>query len=200
MAAECPHCPAAVGAANALALASERVSVFIIDAQRFTDLSQKLEVRSVPLTVIDGGLSLGGVTPPGELARTLLSAGTPEFRRRHLLSLVETRRLQEAVALVGGADGPAALLALWQASTTNSRMGLLLLVEQVLEGTPDALHGIVPGLIGLLGADDAALRGDTADLLGKIGHPDARPALERLRSDPNPDVAEIAAEVLEELG
>jgi HEAT repeat protein len=49
----------------------------------------------------------------------------------------------------------------------------------------------------VLAADDAALRGDTADLLGQIGHADAIEALTALTKDPNPDVAEIAAESLE---
>jgi HEAT repeat protein len=43
------------------------------------------------------------------------------------------------------------------------------------------------------------LRGDTADLLGQIGHPSAREALKSLLKDPNPDVAEIAKEALEAL-
>ena len=41
--------------------------------------------------------------------------------------------------------------------------------------------------------------GDTADLLGQIGHPDARPVLERLSRDPNEEVAEAAADALAEL-
>jgi alkyl hydroperoxide reductase subunit AhpF len=199
MAGECPHCPAAVQAANSLALASERISTFIIDTQRFTDLSDEFKVSSVPLTVIDRGLSLGGVKPVSEIAEAVLSVGTPGYRTRHLLSLLESRRTQEAVDLICGNGGPRAFLAAWQQSATSSRMGLLLVVEQALERTPEALGGIVPNLCEVLGAEDASMRGDTADLLGKIGHPAAAPALRALLSDPNADVAEIAAEVLQEL-
>lgn len=200
MASQCPHCPNAVRAANALALASERISTFVIDAQRFAELAARFKVATVPRTIIDGGLCLIGVKPVREFAEIVLSAGTPDYRQHHLLSLLETRRVEEAVDLICAPGGDEAFLTLWQTSTTTSRMALLLAEEKALERSPRSLDGIVPGLADLLGSDDATLRGDTADLLGKIGHPDARPALQKLLSDPNPDVAEIAAEVLEELG
>jgi hypothetical protein len=199
MASECPHCPNAVRAATALALASERISTFIIDAQRFAELAARFKVATVPRTIIDGGLCLIGVKPVRELAEIVLSAGTPDYRQRHLLSLLETRRMEEAIDLVCAPGGDEAFLALWQKSTTTSRMALLLAEEKALERSPRSLDGIVPDLADLLGSDDATLRGDTVDLLGKIGHPDAAPAIKALLSDPNPDVAEIAAEVLQEL-
>ena len=59
--------------------------------------------------------------------------------------------------------------------------------------------GLVPGLLPNLAAEDPVLRGDTADLLGRIGHRAARNPLRTLLEDPNPDVAEIASEALEEI-
>ena len=75
----------------------------------------------------------------------------------------------------------------------------LMAAEEAIEKTDEALDAIVPGLIATLGSDDAALRGDTADLLGRIGHPEAIDGIRKLLDDPNRDVAEIAAEVLEEM-
>ena len=49
------------------------------------------------------------------------------------------------------------------------------------------------------GSEDPVLRGDTADLLGRIGHRAATDALRALLDDPNPHVAEIASEALEEI-
>ncbi len=75
-------------------------------------------------------------------------------------------------------------------------MGLLL--------DPDGLDALVPHLVaGLEGdgplAGDDSRKGDTADLLGRIGHPDVRPALERLAADPNEEVAEAAEAALTDL-
>jgi HEAT repeat protein len=72
-------------------------------------------------------------------------------------------------------------------------------VEEALEADRAALDGLVSGLLPILPSEDAALRGDTADLLGRIAHWTARDPLRALLDDPNPDVAEIASEALEEI-
>ena len=46
---------------------------------------------------------------------------------------------------------------------------------------------------------DHRIRGDTADLLGKIGSPEAIPALKKAAADKNPDVVEAVEEALEEI-
>jgi HEAT repeat protein len=58
---------------------------------------------------------------------------------------------------------------------------------------------MVPQLIELLCHQDHRIRGDIADLLGKIGDPNAIPHLQKLTSDPHPEVAEASAEALEVL-
>jgi len=195
----CPHCPEAVRAANRLARATDRISVSIIDAQRFGDLAARFKIQSVPATVIDQKLTLIGVMPAEKLLEKIVTRNTPQYRASVLLSMIEASRFDEATAHVLGDDGAADFLALWVKSTTSSRMGLLLVLERVLSENSEALHGVVEGFIDLLKEEDAALRGDTADLLGQIGHIQAKPALEALLSDSNPDVAEIAAEALEAL-
>ena len=83
-------------------------------------------------------------------------------------------------------------------------MGLFLVAEEALRWNPEGLMDLVPGLIsGLEGegplAQDPSRKGDTADLLGQIGHPDARPVLEALSRDSNEEVAEAAQEALNDL-
>ena len=87
----------------------------------------------------------------------------------------------------------------WSGSALSLRIGLLTAAEEALEDHQTLLDDIVPDLIGLLSAEDASLRGDTADLLGRIGHRAALGALRKLTDDPHPDVAEIATEVYEEI-
>ena len=83
-------------------------------------------------------------------------------------------------------------------------MGLFLVAEEALDWNPEGLDALVPLLIeGLQGdgpmSQDPTRVGDTADLLGQIGHPDAREVLEALGRDSNEEVAEAAADALEEL-
>ena len=194
----CPHCPQAVRAALALARSNPAIGVEVVDAQRETDLVERFQVRSVPLTVIERQPAWVGARPVEELLRALELRGTPEGEAASILALLEAGRPKDVAHLIRTAPSPAPYVEAWSKSTTSSRIGLMMVAEEVLrEG--HTLDAAVPDLMPLLGAKDAALRGDTADLLGRIGHPSARPGLLALLEDPNPVVAEIAEEALGEL-
>jgi hypothetical protein len=195
----CPHCPQAVRAANAIAVASPLTTTFIVDAQHFPDLTQRFSVQSVPLTVLDRRFFITGVVQPSLLAERILARGTEKYESQLFRSLLAQGRLDDATKHLGSSGAATHFFAAWQESTTSSRMGLLLVGERALAADPGCLDDIVSDLLPLLRSEDVALRGDTADLLGRIGHPNARAELTRLLKDPNPDVAEIAAEALEQL-
>jgi hypothetical protein len=197
--ATCPHCPGAVRSANRLALASALVTVSIADVEVHGKLAQRFNARAVPLTILDGGLAVSGVVRPAELVDKILSRDDDSHGENLLLSLVEQGRFDEAVRQIRADPGATHFLTIWKGSTTSLRIGLMMAVETALEGDRAALDGLVPGLLPILGTEDAALRGDTADLLGRIGHRAAKDALRALRGDTNPDVAEIASEALEEI-
>jgi hypothetical protein len=197
--ASCPHCPGAVRSANRLALASARVTVSIADVEVHAKLAERFNVRAVPLTILDGSLAVTGVVPPAELVDKILSRDDEGHGKHLLLSLVEQGRFDEAALRMGTGPGAAHFAAIWRDSATSLRIGLMMAVEAALEGDRAALDGLVPGLLPILGTEDAALRGDTADLLGRIGHRAAKDALRALLGDSNPDVAEIASEALEEI-
>jgi glutaredoxin len=190
IAAACPHCPQAVRAANRIALTTPQVTTVIIDAQQFPDLAERYHAKSVPMTVIDGEMSIVGVIPPAKLVEKILTRDEKEI----FLSLVETGRLDDAVSKIQEGFPHA-----WKNSATQLRMGLMLVAEKALSQDPHAMDSLVPELLPATRSKDAALRGDTADLLGHIGHPLAKQALESLLKDSNPDVAEIAEEALEAL-
>lgn len=200
IASACPHCPGAVRAANGLALASRRVTTTIIDVQRFPELAERFNVSHVPVTVLDGELLVNEVVPTERLATLLLARGTAGYEEELLLSQVGSGNSDLAVhRILDSPPASEAFLALWRKSTLTLRMGLLVTAEDVLEEAPGTLNGIVGGLIEALGSDDGALRGDTADLLGRIGHVDARAPLEAMLDDANPDIVEIVEEALENI-
>ena len=195
----CPHCPRAVQAANRLSAASPSVTTTVVDVQRFGDLAESLGARSVPMTIIDDGLVIQGVTSANELLAKVLSRGTDEYEQAVFGSLLDVGRFDAAAETVLKTDhGVARFLHAWCRSATSSRMAMMMVVERVLEADPAALNPAVDGLIESLASEAAALRGDTADLLGQIGVPRGIEALRPLLDDPNPDVAEIAAEALED--
>ena len=200
----CPACPHQVRSVATLALASPKVSVEIVDVVQEPELAAQYEVSSVPTTVVDDELIMVGVIPAGELAWRFLEREGPEAEKVVFAALVESRRISDAAERLSDGRAAEAFMELWSRSTLESRMGLFLVAEEVLQWDPDALDSMVPAVIaGLEGdgplAQDPTRKGDTADLLGQIGHPDARPILEALSRDPNEEVAEAAEDALGQL-
>jgi alkyl hydroperoxide reductase subunit AhpF len=190
----CPNCPRVVAACGEVAVEHPEIQLVIIDAQYLTELAGSC--RSVPMAIIEGTHTVVGMLTAAELRQLLEQRGEPGFELKALASMIENGRVKEAVPLLVAQQGHEALAALLQGGTMQQRMGLMLAVEMALEQDPHGLDGAVPHLLPLLEADDATVRGDTADLLGQIGAPGARKALKGLLQDENPDVREMAAESL----
>ncbi len=192
----CPNCPTAVRAALTLAATSPGLSVAVIDVAEFPERAGDVGVRSVPMIVASGGLTVVGAISAAELAARLRESRGPGGDTVVLESHLEAGRFAAAGGLLAAGRGHEAFLERWRAGGLERRIGLALAADEALEQRSGALDALVPGLLPLLGPGDAARRGDTADLLGRIGHPAARDALEALRADPDEDVAEAAAEAL----
>jgi glutaredoxin len=196
---DCPNCPRTVAAATQLAAANEHVTAQVVDISHQPDRVAEVGIRSVPMAVINQGLTLVGAMSAAELADKIVEGGGAAGHDQVLASLVEAGRLDAAGEQLAAGSGHDGFLELWRKSSLESRMGLVLSAQSALEAAPDSLDSLVPGLVAVLDTDDAARRGDTADLLGMIGHPAARSALELLLKDPVDDVAEIASDALEGL-
>ncbi|MGD8239376.1 MAG: thioredoxin family protein, partial [Armatimonadota bacterium] len=98
IAAACPNCPLGVRAANALALASPRVTVSVVDGFRFEAFASRFHVKSVPTTVVNRGLTLIGVKTMEELVWHIQQLQGPEATPAIFASLVEAGRFSDAAA------------------------------------------------------------------------------------------------------
>lgn len=192
----CPNCPTAVRAALTLAATSPELSAAVIDVAEFPERAGGIGVRSVPMIVASGGLTVVGAVSAAELATRLAESRGPAGAGVVLESHVEAGRFAAAGELLAAGRGYEAFLERWRAGGLERRIGLALAADEALEQRSGALDALVPGLLPLLGPGDVARRGDTADLLGRIGHPAARPALEAMRAEADEDIAEAAAEAL----
>jgi len=171
----------------------------VVDAVEFDAEAGSVGVRSVPLTVVDDSLTIVGSMTAEELAERILGAQGPDGEGAILVSLIDTGRFSAAAERLVAGLGRSAFLKRWRSSTLESRIGLVLTAEEALGEDVASLDELVRDLLPFLEVEDPALRGDTADLLGRIGDQRARPALEKLCEDPVADVAEIARDVLEDL-
>lgn len=198
----CPSCPHQVRSVATLTLASPRISVEIVDVNQEAEFAAQYGIRSVPTTVVDDELIMVGVIPAPELALRILAQQGPDGDKVIYASLVESGRFTDAAAHLWDGTAIETFGELWSKSTLEKRMNLFLVAEEALKVDPECMDPLVPILVsGLNGegplSQDDARRGDTADLLGQIAHPDARPVLEALTRDSNSQIAEAAEEALE---
>jgi len=197
VAAACPHCPQVVRAALLLAARRPLITVSIVDAVQFEDLAQRYKVKSTPTTIINDGLTLIGRLTEEELAGHLLSAAEDNSLTPILESMIKSGRAEDAAELMCAREQPSAMLPIYLSKEFSVRMGALVALEEALERNPRILDPIVEELTPLLFQEEVGLRGDTAELLGKIGNPAAIPALRKTAEDPDPDVREAAEEALQ---
>ena len=78
------------------------------------------------------------------------------------------------------------------------RMGMTALIEELHKTKPDEVRKALPSLLPLLGNESPTVRGDAAYLVGLIGDEEDRVVLKALLNDPNPQVAEMVRDLLEQ--
>jgi hypothetical protein len=78
------------------------------------------------------------------------------------------------------------------------RLGTAVLFEELAEVRPDEIPLAIPSLLPLLQDENPVLRGEAATILGIIGSPVAMQHLEQLTNDPDSQVREIIADILNE--
>ncbi len=195
----CPRCPLVVEAVTELANSYPSISSHIIDAGYFPHITEKYGIKSVPATILDRRLLLVGGVSGDRLRELVAMRGTEQFEMEVVGSLIEAGKIEEAADSLDGEAGRKVVLSLMQELDFSKRLSAIVVMEQALDNKPDAVRTMIPALAELLSHSDARIRGDVADLLGKTRDPQVIPQLEPLTTDPDPDVAEAAAEAIEEL-
>lgn len=200
----CAVCPHQVKSAATVALASPRVTLEIVDAMQEPELASQYEIRSVPTTVVDDELIMAGMVPAAELALRLVERQGPEEAKRVFTWLAANGHHAAAAERLADGRGTGAFVGLWTGAGPEGRVALLAMAGESLLYDPYGLNELVPELVTWLegegpGPDDDSWREHTAELLGTIGDPAARPVLERLADDPDRFVARAAAAALAEL-
>ena len=133
---------------------------------------------------------IGAVT--ADRVRELIEIrGTPKFKEEVIRSLIESGRVEEAAACLVHDTGRKIVLNLLQEPDFSKRLSALVVMEKALDENPEPIRKMVPLIAPLLSHADSRIRGDIADLLGKIGDPEVILQLEPLTKDPNPDAYSV---------
>ena len=193
----CTNCPLVVETVLTVAATNPLVSAYIIDVQHVASLAEQHGIQSVPTTIIDRHLFHIGEIDQERLVEIVLNRGTDAYRRDFMRSLIDRGTIDEAADLLCKEKDVEGMLTLFEEGDLSMRMGVLVVFEEALEKDRSTIQKMVPRLIGMLTNGDARIRGDMADLLGKVGDTRALPHLEGLINDPDPDVVEAAEEAIE---
>ncbi len=199
MADACTYCPYVVEAVLAMAFYQPLITAIIVDAIQFGDLAERFKVKSVPTTIINDNRTVVGQVSLSQLLDHVLNLQGSESLTADLDSMIQSGRAEDAAALLCSRKEPQAILPLYISKEFAKRIGALVTLEEALAINPRILDPVLNELLELLSDEDVGLRGDTAELLGKIGNSAAIPALEKALEDPDPDVREAATEALESL-
>ncbi|MEW6114754.1 MAG: HEAT repeat domain-containing protein [Thermodesulfobacteriota bacterium] len=199
MAAACPHCPGVVRKVLSASVRQPLITACIVDAMEFNDLAEQYRVKSTPTIVVNEGTTLVGALSEAQVVDAITRASQGGSLTDIVESMIAAGRADDAAELICREKDPGSILPLYRSQEFAVRMGALVTFEAALELDARSLDPIVGELICLLADADVGLRGDTAELLGKIGDPSAIPALKKAAQDPDPDVREAAEEALEAL-
>ena len=196
----CTHCPVVVGLVNELALASPYLEVSIIDVSLFANHAEGYGIRAVPTVVIDGQDQLVDNINEETLVDRLVNRAPSAFHPETFKKIVkEGDASRLAGMMVAEGDLYAGALELLADPDWSVRMGMMVVLEEVAEHSSNLVQQAYPPLLELLDHEEGNLRGDAAYLLGQIGDASVLNHLETLVADGNPDVAEAAAEAIQQI-
>lgn len=82
----------------------------------------------------------------------------------------------------------------------NVRLGVSVLFEELKKRAPEELERAVSSLLPLLKSEKPHIRGEAVSVLGIIGSKGAFDAIKTMLHDKQPQICEIAADILAELG
>jgi len=194
---QCPNCPNAVRTVHSLARRLPNLSVHIFEAMQHAELAKRHDIQSVPTLLIDPGLLYVGTLDQEKLFSLLRTEDPLSLLHERIRQKIREGSATEAAECIAEGGDPSFLAADLGRSTFQERIALLLTLEEALERDPRCLDRMVEPLLPHLDTKDASVRGDIADLLGKIGGQKALPALMKLLQDPDPNVVEAATEAVQ---
>ena len=80
------------------------------------------------------------------------------------------------------------------------RMGMAVLFEEMKAIRPQEVALAIPALLPILAEETPWMRGEAVNLLAIIGTPEAMAYIKPLADDPEPQIREMVADILEEQG
>jgi hypothetical protein len=195
----CAHCPLVLEGLTRLLKNGKLGRLEVVNIMVHPEIGRQVGTRSVPWCRI-GPFELEGAQSSTALSKWTEHAAAGTGLSEYYAHLLETQRPHRVAELITRQpDSFDGLLGLLEDSDTpmTVRIGIGVVLED-LQNNPLLLHAL-PVLTRLADSAAANVRADAAHYLGLTRAPEAAVVLERLLTDENPDVREIAAESIDQL-
>lgn len=195
----CPHCHALQKLLQERYTSSKLSSLKVINIEQDPDAAQRYGVRSVPWLRLDG-MQFDTAMTPAELDDWIERAANKQAATYYIEYLLLNGKLNQAINwLENGQYGLDAVLPLLSRDNVkiNVRIGIGALMEH-FAGT-SALVQIIDQLSVLAENEDASLRADACHYLALTHSRQVLPVIEKMISDPDEQVREIARDSLDDL-
>lgn len=194
----CPHCPQAAAQLIALAGASPRVRLTLIDGTLFPELAQTHAIRSVPTLILEGHVRWTGPLRLEEIIDQCIRRDPTQLSAASLRQIIETGDAPRLAAMMTerGKIFPA-LADLLCHERWSVRLGAMVTMEYLSEESPELASGFIPLLRERFGTLAETVQVDVVQVLAQTRQDAAREWLASLvRGDAFPSVKEAAAEEL----
>jgi len=199
MGSQCTYCGPMMQILTELMKAGQLAELRIVNIEDNSELAVQLGVRSVPWLQI-GPFELQGSRSKQELLLWLERASSFEGLSEYLEEVLSEGNIEFANKLLK--QHPEALenvleLMADPEAKINVRLGVGVIIEDLVES--EEFKVVIPRLIKYMSSEDARIRGDACHYLFLTKDSSYIPVIEKLLSDENEEVREIAQESLDEL-
>lgn len=197
----CPFCPTVVSLLLALAAASDRVRLWIIDGELFPDVAKQDRVSAAPTIILDDQFRWTGSVDAGELVKMMLDRDPAALGAGALRGLIEDGEADRVARMMvdGGRLFPA-FFRLLTHPRWSVRLGAMVAFETLAELDPQLAAQVVDPLTRLYFDVDDMVKGDLLHVLGESGSRAALPFLRTVAGDHDDEEVRAAAdEAIEKL-
>ncbi len=199
MGSQCTYCGPMMQILTELMKAGQFAELRIVNIEENSKLAVQLGVRTVPWLQI-GPFELQGARSKQELLLWLQRASSFEGLSEYLEEVLSEGNIDFANKLLKrhpeALENVLELMADPEAKI-NVRLGVGVIIENMAES--EEFKVVIPRLIEYMSSEDARIRGDACHYLFLTKDRSYIPVIEKLLSDENEEVREIAQESLDEL-
>jgi hypothetical protein len=195
---QCPHCPQAATQLIALAGACPPVRLTLIDGVLFPGAAQAQAVRSVPTLILEENVRWSGALKMEEIVDQCVRRDPTLLSAASLRQIIESGDAPRLAAMMTerGQIFPT-LIELLCHERWSVRLGAMVTMEYLSDGTPELAAGFIPLLRERFSGLHETVQVDVVQVLAQIKHAAARTWLESLAAAAAyPSVMKAAAEEL----